>query len=230
MYTRVRIRGIERSTAVGWGGCGRCLPYGTEAISRVAIREWRARARRGGDGVVAFWAAFSVCLGGGVFGDAFVGKAWAAGPSEVREGKASESSWVGIQWGIRAESIERDGEWIAFEDAVLSSLSEARTDAGASARGGWTVRADRVVARLASPGRIAVWRAEGRVRVIGEAPMYVTGDRAVSFRPGRSVTVLGRERAAQLHGGDWRFAGERIEVDFRARSATVVDSDTAESL
>lgn len=190
-------------------------------------REYKTNTKN----LVAFWAALSVCLvgvflGDALLGDDLVGQARAAEPSEVREGKASALSWVGTQWGIRAASMERDGGWIAFEDAVLSSLSGARAGAGSA----WDVRANRVVVRLASPGRIAVWRAEGRVRVIGEAPMYVTGDRAVSFRPGRSVTVVGRGGAAQLHGGDWRFAGDRIEVDFRAGAATVVDSDSAESL
>lgn len=141
--------------------------------------------------------------------------------SESRDN--AEQWWVTEHWTIHGESIVRRGDRIRVEQAVARYR---RADEPTEAV--WQMRADHLEARISvlSPHRMRAFAAEGRVRIVGPEPLYVAGQRAGSWAPGRTVAVWNASRKTQVDGahviGDrWTLAGEGVSVDFYNQQVTV---------
>lgn len=145
--------------------------------------------------------------------------------SEPSQGSSSSRAhrWKSHQWTFRGETIVRGAGWLRIDRAVATHRTRDRE---------WTLRADRVFVQvsLLDPHRLVAMRAEGRVRVIGPPPLYVTGAQALSFRPGRDLAVGNRSDRSELVGPDWSLRGTKITVDFEEARATISDIGPAASL
>ena len=128
--------------------------------------------------------------------------------------------WIGDQWTVRAEAIERGPGWLRFDRARMTRGAMLDEQA---ARDDWVVRANRLYVRVraAAPRRIAALWASGAVRVVGPEPIYVSGDQLWSFRPGTVMSVRGSEQRAQLDGDGWTLRGSTIRVDLQEGRASV---------
>lgn len=136
--------------------------------------------------------------------------------TEAADAESRTETWSGLRWRLRGRSVERGAGWVAVEGARARTMARATDEY-------WEIRADRLVAWLSRPGRIAAWWARGDVRVVGAKPVYATGAEAVSFRPARSITLLGGDRRAERLGADGDLAGGRVDVDLRRNAATIFD-------
>lgn len=141
--------------------------------------------------------------------------------SEPRDN--AEQWWVTEHWTIRGESIVRRGDRIRVEQAVARYR---RADEPTETV--WQMRADQLEARVSvlSPHRMRAFAAKGRVRIVGPEPLYVAGQRAGSWEPGRTVAVWNGSRDTRSDGphaiGDrWTLAGEGISVDLLNQQVTV---------
>lgn len=168
--------------------------------------------------------------------------AFGGGPTTARaqgvEGTASADTertssekhrrwWITDQWIVGGDAIAWKHGWMYVDSAV------AIRDGGATEEHAWRLRARRLALRVAptSPRRIVALRARGRVRLVGPPPLYVAGRRAVSFRPGRSLTVWAsassrsdadaRTATPRLVGEGWTLTGRTISIDLLADRATV---------
>lgn len=147
--------------------------------------------------------------------------------SEVPSDGTSQSAgaveqWSGDQWHLRGRTLERREGWLVVEEARARMETSSGMDRAATERA-WEVRADRLVARISRPGHIAAWWARGDVRIVGKPPVYATGSEAVSFRPSRSISLVGGPDPAEVLGEHWDLPGRRIAVDLRRGAATIFD-------
>jgi len=155
----------------------------------------------------------------------------AAGHLPGAEAAESETAdqrrwWMTDQWTVGGEAITWHDGWMYVDGAVA-----IRGDRGDTAR--WRLRADHLALQTSptSARRVVTLHARGRVRLVGPSPLYVAGRRAVSFRPGRTLTVWGEPRSGgaedrsgtlpRLVGDGWTLNGTQISVDFLDDRATV---------
>lgn len=122
--------------------------------------------------------------------------------------------WEGRGWRIAGSTIDRTTQTIVIDDPVAQTAID----------GDWRWRADRMVGRVDRCGGanlVAIWL-QGRVRIIGPDPLYVTGHRAVSFRPAASLTVDGAtDVPSGIVGDGWQMTGPSVTVDLVAGRLTV---------
>jgi hypothetical protein len=125
-----------------------------------------------------------------------------------------EAHWMGSRWRIAGRSIDRSGSAIVVDDPVARTAID----------GDWRWRADRMVGLVGRRGgaHLTAFWLQGRVRVIGPDPLYVTGHRAVSFRPSASMTVVGAaDLPTGMVGEGWQMSGPTVTVDLVAGRLTV---------